>query len=71
MSVEDNVSDAIGSAGTGTASRTGSGGVGGRDPVFDVAEGGDTGGLATGGFFFPHALTVRRAIIATARTVRL
>jgi hypothetical protein len=71
MSVDDSVSDTIGSEGTGTASRTGSGGPAGRDPPVDVAGGGAAGGLATGGFFFPHAPTIISATIATTTTVRL
>lgn len=71
MSVDDSVSETIGSEGTGTASRTGSGGPGGRDPPVDAAGGGAAGGLATGGFFFPHALTIISATIATTTTVRL
>src|SRR6476659_8062883 len=71
MSVDDSVSDAIGSAGTGTGSRTGSGGPGGR--VVEELGGGGGGrvGRATGGFFFPHALTSISATIATTTTVRL
>jgi len=71
MSVEDSVSEASGSAGTGTGSCTGSGGPGVRDPLFDAAGGGGVGGRATGGFFLPQALTIISAIIATAITVRL
>ena len=56
ISVDESESDAIGSAGTGTASRTGSGGPGGFDPLAE-AGGGGIGGRATGGFFFEQALT--------------
>ena len=70
ISVEDKVSDAMGSAGTGTGSRTGSGGPGTRF-VEDVGGGGGGRGRATGGFFFEHALTSISATIATATTVRL
>jgi len=69
MSIDDNVSEAIGSAGTGTGSCTGSGGAG-RGPPVEVAAGGDTGGRVTGGFFFPHAPVTISAIIAAATTVR-
>src|SRR3954471_14773317 len=71
MSIDDSVSEAIGSEGTGTGSRTGSGGVGGREPPAEVEGGGETGGRATGGFFFPHAPVAISAIIATTTTIRL
>ena len=71
MSVDDSVSDAIGSAGTGTGSFTGSGGPGGRDPPVAPEGAGGVVGRATGGFFFPHALTIISATIATTTTVRL
>src|SRR6476661_84418 len=72
MSVDDRVSDAIGSAGTGTGSRTGSGGAGGREPPVEVTGGGAGIGRVTGGFFLPpHALTASIATIATTTTVRL
>src|SRR5262249_29617015 len=70
MSVEDSVSEAIGSAGTGTGSRTGSGGPGGRDPLVEPVGGGGLVGRATGGFFFPHAPEIISATIITATTVR-
>src|SRR4026207_136100 len=60
----------MGSAGTGTGSRTGSGGPGIFDPPVDDDGGGVTG-RATGGFFFEHALTIISATLATAKTVRL
>src|SRR5690349_11833857 len=71
MSVADRLSDAIGSDGTGTDSRIGSGGVAEPEPVLDVAAGGATGGLATGGFFLPHAPTIISATIATVTRCRL
>src|SRR5882672_4210217 len=71
MSVDDRLSDAIGSAGTGTASRTGSGGPGGRPEVVELVAGGGLVGRATGGFFFPHAPTSASATIIATTTLRL
>src|SRR5436190_7324606 len=71
MSIDDSVSEAIGSDGTATGSCTGSGGAGARDPPVEVDGGGETGGRATGGFFLPHAPVSISAIIATTTTVRL
>src|SRR3954470_20686217 len=69
MSVDDSVSDVMGSAGTGTGSRTGSGGRGGRPPPVEVTGGGGGIGRLTGGFFLPpHALTASSATIARITT---
>jgi hypothetical protein len=72
MSVVDNGSEAIGSAGTGSGSRTGSGGDGGRVPaVVELAAGGGVVGRATGGFFLAHPLAPTNAIAAITNTRRL
>src|SRR4051812_44374583 len=71
ISIDDSVSEAMGSEGTGTGSRTGSGGVGGLEPPAEVAGGGETGGRATGGFFFPHAPVTTSAVNARTTTIRL
>src|SRR6185436_2379869 len=71
MSVADNGSDEIGSAGTGSGSRTGSGGDGGRVLVEETAAGGGVVGFATGGFFLAHAPAATSAIATIVNTRRL
>ncbi len=72
MSVEDSGSEAIGSAGIGSGSRTGSGGVGGRfPPVGEPTADGGVVGFATGAFFLAQAPAPASAIATMTNTRRL
>src|SRR3954452_18630014 len=70
MSEAASVSEAIGSAGTGCGSCTGSGGAGGR-PAFGPLDGGGGVGRATGGFFLAHAPTASSTSSTATTTSRL